>query len=114
MRHFHRRRSRPTQRALDGWDSAAFSSIFHARTRRPTGGSPALEVLSTPAHTRVTQAVELTQYLTIPWSQAELPFARPQTRANMTDDFSSRAAARPRRGGGLAAGGAAAGGRVRG
>jgi len=23
---------RPTKRALDGWDSAAFSSIFHAQT----------------------------------------------------------------------------------
>jgi hypothetical protein len=28
--HYHQNESRPTKRALDGWDSAAFSSIFLA------------------------------------------------------------------------------------
>jgi hypothetical protein len=37
----------PTQRALDGWDSAPFSGVFHAE----------LEVFSTPACPQATQTV---------------------------------------------------------
>jgi len=43
--------SRPTQRAPDVWDSAAFSSIFLA------SGFLCSQALSTPAHTQVTQTV---------------------------------------------------------
>ena len=43
----------PTKRALDGWNAsrAAFSGFFY------TEQNPVLEVLSTPAHPQVTQAV---------------------------------------------------------
>lgn len=41
---------RPTQRAPDVWDSAAFSSIFMAL------GFPCSQAESTPSHTQVTQA----------------------------------------------------------
>ncbi len=42
---------RPTKRAPDVWDSAAFSSIFHASSFSCS------QALSTPAHTQVTQTV---------------------------------------------------------
>jgi len=44
-------KSRPTKRAADWWDSAAFSSIFLA------SGFSCSQTESTPAHTRVTQTV---------------------------------------------------------
>jgi len=43
--------SRPTQRAPDVWDSAAFSSIFLA------SGFFCSQTFSQPAHTQVTQTV---------------------------------------------------------
>ena len=47
-----------TKRALDGWDSAAFSSIFLASSFSCS------QALSTPAHTQVTQTVEPKMYVT--------------------------------------------------
>jgi len=44
-------KNRPTKRAPDVWDSAAFSSIFLA------SGFSCSQTLSTPAHLRVTQTV---------------------------------------------------------
>jgi len=41
----------PTKRALDGWDSAPFSSFIYAQAESCS------QVLSTPAHPQVTQAV---------------------------------------------------------
>ena len=46
-------KNRPTQRAPDVWDSAAFLSIFLA------SGFSCSQAESTPAHTQVTQTVEL-------------------------------------------------------
>ena len=42
---------RPTKRAPDVWDSAAFSSIFYASS------FPCSQAESTPAHAQVTQTV---------------------------------------------------------
>ena len=46
-------KKRPTPRAPDVWDSAAFSGIFLASSFSCS------QALSTPAHTQVTQAVSV-------------------------------------------------------